>query len=55
MFFISWTVFEIEGRARVVFNLDGTIDPKILQELEASLVEDGNTEEFEILERLDDD
>ena len=36
-------------------NEDGTFDPEILEELEKNVFEDENTEEFEILQRLEDD
>ena len=36
-------------------NEDDTLDPKILEELETNVVEDENTEKFEILQRLEDD
>ena len=32
-----------------------TFDPEILEELETNVVEDENTEKFEILQRLEDD
>ena len=36
-------------------NEDGTFDLEILEELETNVVEDENTEKFEILQRLEED
>ena len=36
-------------------NEDGTFNPETLEELETNVVEDENTQKFEILQRLEDD